>query len=172
MEIRLLLIFLLFCISCRNHNTEHHFFELLTTDLTGVDFENTITETDTFNILEFDYIYNGGGVAIGDFNNDALPDIFFTGNSVSNRLYLNQGEMRFKDVTPEAGLSSDTWSEGVTLIYNIDDGFLDIYVSVSDLRPDSFSRNLLYVNQGLIDVGIRYFIEMAADFVIDDMGYN
>ena len=172
MEIRLLLIFLLFCISCRNHNTEHHFFELLTKDLTGVDFENTITETDTFNVLEFDYIYNGGGVAIGDFNNDALPDIFFTGNSVSNRLYLNQGEMRFKDVTPEAGLSSDTWSEGVTLIDINNDGYLDIYVSVSDHRPDGFSPNLLFVNQGLNGEGIPVFKEMAADFGIDDMGYN
>src|SRR5215831_6398573 len=70
-------------------------FELLPSDKTGVEFSNTIFESDTFNIFDYDYIYNGGGVAVADFNNDNLQDIFFTGNMVPNKLYINKGEMKF-----------------------------------------------------------------------------
>src|SRR5688500_10852109 len=80
-------------------------FRLLSEDETGIDFKNTIAESDSFNILTYEYIYNGGGVAIGDFNNDKLQDIFFTGNEVPNKLYLNKGDLQFQDITSEANVN-------------------------------------------------------------------
>src|SRR5690606_33680547 len=112
-----LLIFLFMCASCSKKEAEPPLFKLLNPKDTGIGFVNRIEENDSLNVFEFDYIYNGGGVAIGDFNEDGLADIFFTGNKVSNRLYLNQGDMQFRDVTQEAGLiTSNVWSEGVTVV--------------------------------------------------------
>jgi hypothetical protein len=167
-----LLIFIFVCVSCSKKDAEPPLFELLNPTDTGIDFENRIEENDSLNVLEFDYIYNGGGVAIGDFNKDGLPDIFFTGNKVSNRLYLNQGRMQFQDVTQEAGLTSNVWSEGVTVVDINNDGYLDIYVSVSNREESSLRPNLLYVHQGLDAHGIPYFKEEAAGYGIDDKGYN
>src|SRR6185295_9047162 len=86
----------------RCNNSPKTLFELLPSSHTGVDFSNTIQETDSFNILTYEYIYNGGGVAISDFNQDGLPDLFFTGNEVGNKLYINKGDFRFQDITEEA----------------------------------------------------------------------
>lgn len=166
------LLSLIFCFSCRQGVTETGLFELLDADDTGIDFENNLNENDSLNVLEFDYLYNGGGVAVGDFNNDGLPDIFFTGNTVSSRLYLNQGNLRFKDVTIEAGVFTEDWCEGVTLVDINNNGYLDIYVSVSNRDPVSVSPNLLFVNQGPDADGIPFFEERAAEYGIDDIGYN
>jgi hypothetical protein len=161
----------LYC-SCSRKQDDPVLFELLNSQQTGIDFENRIEESDSLNVLEFDYLYNGGGVAIGDFNNDGLPDIFFTGNKVSNRLYLNQGDMKFQDVTEVAGLVSATWCEGVTVVDINNDGYLDIYVSVSNRDETVSHPNLLYVHQGLNDQGIPQFKEEAASYGVDDRGYN
>ena len=168
-----LLIFLFMCASCNKNDAESPLFELLNPKNTGIDFENRIEEDDSLNVFELDYIYNGGGVAIGDFNGDGLADIFFTGNKVSNRLYLNQGNMQFQDVTQEAGLiTSNVWSEGVTVVDINNDGHLDIYVSVSNRDETAMSPNLLYVHQGINDQGIPIFNEEAAAYGLDDRGYN
>src|SRR5690349_4017461 len=87
-------------------------FEILPADVTGITFENTLTPTDSFNVLQYVYFFNGGGVAIGDLNNDGLNDIFFTGNQVSSRLYLNEGNLSFKDITASAGVHTDRWMTG------------------------------------------------------------
>lgn len=159
--------------SCTTKPQNAPIFELLSEQFTGVDFANKIAEDDSLNVLEFDYIYNGGGVAIGDFNADGRPDIFFTGNTVSNRLYLNQGDWKFRDVTEAAGLLREgVWSEGVTVVDINNDGYLDIYVSVSNREDSAFSPNMLYVHQGLNADGVPVFEEMAAAYGIDDRGYN
>src|SRR5688572_28886293 len=89
--------------------SEQPLFELIAASDSGVEFENTITESDSFNVLRFEYIYNGGGVGIGDFNQDGLSDIFFSGNIVSSKLYLNRGNFEFDDVTVKSGVSTTRW---------------------------------------------------------------
>src|ERR1700728_1968883 len=91
-------------------------FTLLPSSVTGVDFNNTITENDSLNMFVNEYTYMGGGVGVGDFNRDGLPDIFFAGNQVSSRLYLNKGNMHFEDITQKAGVATDVWCTGVSVI--------------------------------------------------------
>lgn len=164
-----LLIFLL--ISCGDHSRSTR-FELLSPQETGINFNNKLQLTDSFNIMEFDYIYNGGGVAIGDFNNDNLADLFFTGNQVSCRLYLNRGNLRFEDVTTQSGVATSQWTEGVTLADINNDGFLDIYVSTSSGGTEQANANLLFINKGIDTLGIPSFTEKAAQYGINDSGYN
>ncbi|GAA4321918.1 VCBS repeat-containing protein [Pontixanthobacter gangjinensis] len=130
-----------------DERVENYLFERLETESTGIDFENNLTETDSMNILNYLYYYNGGGVAIGDINNDELPDIFFTSNQESNRLYLNQGDFRFEDITEKAGVAGKSdWNTGVVMADVNADGYLDIYVlAVSGIRG-LHGRNELYIN--------------------------
>src|SRR5216110_1692179 len=144
-------------------------FRLLTPDQTGVRFANTITTTDSENVQTDVYVYNGAGVAIGDIDNDGLPDIFFTGNMVSSRLYLNKGNMRFEDITQSAGVTTTRWATGVTMVDINDDGYLDIYVSVSGppwSKPED-RANLLFINNG-----DHTFTEAAARYGIADTGFT
>ncbi len=128
---------------------EEFSFTPIESSVSGLDFMNDIQESPSRNINTFDYMYNGGGVALGDFNNDGLADIFFTGNDVSNKLYLNKGELRFEDITASANLISDKWSMGVTLVDINSDGYLDIYVCNSGPTdvPNKL-QNELYINNG------------------------
>jgi hypothetical protein len=134
--------------ACRPTREGPAFFELLSARRTGVTFENRLPEDTTFNILNYLYYYNGGGVAAGDVNGDGLPDLYFTANVGSNRLYLNKGDYRFEDVTERAGVPGvGGWTTGVTMADVNGDGRLDLYVSgVSYLTMQG--RNVLYVNQG------------------------
>src|SRR5690606_9201772 len=151
---------------------EKKLLHLLPSSETGIDFNNVIQESDTFNILTEEYIYNGGGVGVADFNNDGLQDLFFTGNMVSNRLYLNKGELRFEDITENANLiSTGTWSSGVAVADVNGDGLTDIYVCATLLPDASKRRNLLYMNQGVNDDGVPTFTEEAAAYGLDDTGY-
>lgn len=152
---------------------EKSLFTLLSPDQTKIHFVNTIKENDSLNILNEEYIYNGGGVAVGDFNNDGLPDLYFTGNMVDNKLYLNKGNLEFEDITDEGKVSGNgKWCSGVTVVDINQDGWLDIYVSVT-LKKDSVSRrNLLYINNGLNDNGNPTFTESAARYGIDDPGHT
>lgn len=148
-------------------------FRLLSSDQTRVDFNNRIIEDDTFNILNFEYVYNGGGVAIADFNNDGLPDIYFTGNMVPNRLYLNRGNLEFEDVTGVAGVAAgNRWCSGVAVIDVNGDGLKDIYVCATTYADPSRRRNLLFVNQGMGDEGIPAFSEMAEAYGVADSSHS
>ena len=128
---------------------EDQLFERLASSETGIDFINQLTETDSLNILNYLYYYNGGGVAIGDINNDGLQDIFFTSNQEPNRLYLNLGNMKFQDISKTAGITGNSnWNTGVTMADVNADGFLDIYVlSVSGILGLK-GKNELFINNG------------------------
>lgn len=136
-------------------------FSLVSPSTSGVTFENTIVESDSLNALKFEYIYNGAGVGIGDFNNDHLPDIFFAGNTVSSRLYLNRGEFRFDDVTEGAHVATSSWCTGVAVNDFNQDGWMDIYISTIHPDPNKTSPNLLFINQGLNNDGVPVFKESA-----------
>lgn len=125
-------------------------FELLKSTETGVDFENTLVETADVNFFVYQYLYNGGGVGIGDINNDGLADIYFTGTVSNDKLYLNQGNMKFKDITSSAGIQQNNGLKtGVSMVDINTDGLLDIYVCRSGWSENPKDReNLLYINQG------------------------
>ena len=114
---------------------------------TGIHFENNVEDGRLDNSFLFRNFYNGGGVAIGDINNDGLPDIFFTSNMGSNKLYLNKGNFQFEDITDKAGFKQDSmWSTGVVFVDINNDGWLDIYVCNSGHMSDGNRRNKLYIN--------------------------
>src|SRR5881227_2063200 len=144
-------------------------FKLLSPTETGVTFANTITTSNSLNVRADVYVYNGAGVAVGDIDNDGLPDIFFAGNMVSSRLYLNQGNMRFEDITQSAGITTTRWATGVTMVDINDDGYLDIYVSVSGppWSKATDRANLLFVNNGN-----GTFTEQAAKYGIADTNFT
>jgi len=144
-------------------------FEKISSQHSGINFNNTIVEDTVHNFFNFAYIYNGGGVAVGDINNDGLVDIYFSGNQVANRLYLNQGNFRFIDITDSAfPRQKDDWSNGVTMIDINNDGWLDIYVSRSGLYRNSADReNQLFINNGDLT-----FSEEAEKFGLNDPGFS
>lgn len=152
-----------------------HRFERRTSSQTGVEFANTLVEDDSvLNAIDYDYLYNGGGVAAGDLNGNGRPDLYFAGNDVQNRLYLNDGDYTFRDVTEEADVGNEeAWSTGVVLVDINQDGLLDIYVCVGgprELYGDWSNR--LYVNQGVDDEGIPLFAEKAEEYGIADSRYS
>ncbi len=139
-------------------------FELLPPDKTSVQFSNTITETFENNILINSYLYNGGGVAILDINNDGLPDLYFSATQEPNRLYLNKGNFQFEDITEKAGVAAPAGIKtGITIVDINADGFQDIYVCRSGMQPTADRANLLFVNNGNMT-----FTERAAEFGLDD----
>ena len=156
-------------------------FELLPAEKTGIDFSNSIVESETVNHLYYNQLYSGAGVAIGDINNDGLADIFFCGNQVDDRLYLNKGSFQFEDITKKSRAASNSgWSWGVTMADVNNDGYLDIYVSRNgeSMKPED-RKNQLYINNqdltftesamlyGLADVG---FSSQAVFFDMDNDG--
>ena len=161
----LLLISSLFLYSCGNETV----FTKLPAEETNITFSNRITELDTMNVLTFEYVNNGGGVALGDFNNDKLVDVYFTGNQVDNKLYLNKGDFKFDDVSQKANVEAKgKWCSGVALVDINNDKLLDIYVSSTVKKVASERANLLYVNQGVGKDGVPIFKEMAQEYGIAD----
>ena len=144
-------------------------FSLLDSTQTNITFTNIIQESNYVNYFKYEYMYNGGGVAVGDVNNDDLPDIYFTGNLVPNRLYINKGDFKFEDVTIKAQVSAiNDWSTGVTMADVNNDGWLDIYVCRSGWFEDPVQRrNLLFVNNA-----DGTFSERARSYGIGDTGYS
>ncbi|MFD2200261.1 VCBS repeat-containing protein [Shivajiella indica] len=166
---RLYIILIVFIFSsCSNKKEEEPLFTLIPSLATGIDFRNDLLSTEDLNILEYLYFYNGGGVSLGDVNNDGLVDIYFTSNQGENKLYLNKGEFRFEDITNSAGVTGDGgWSTGVTMSDVNGDGFLDIYVcQVGDYKGLK-GKNKLYINNGDLT-----FSEMAEAFGIDFVGFS
>jgi len=150
--------------SCKKHTL----FEQISSSHSGIHFNNQIVENDSINPLDVTNVYNGGGVGVGDFNNDGLQDLYFTGNMVSNKLYINKGGFKFEDVTDKAGVGGmGRWGRGVSVVDINNDGLMDIYVC-NTIYPDSARRrNLLYVNQGVDKDGIPHFKEMAKEYGLD-----
>lgn len=144
---RFILILLVFSYGIGSFSQKDGFTKIYP-EQSGVNFANNITESDSVNITMYDYLYNGGGVGIGDFNHDGLQDIFFTGNFVDDKLYLNKGNFVFEDVTLNAGINKNGWSTGVCVFDINNDGWDDIYVCRSGWFDDPEKRrNVLYVNQ-------------------------
>jgi hypothetical protein len=142
-------------------------FELLSPERTGVTFANELPEDARFNILNYLYYYNGGGVAVGDVNNDGLPDLYFTSNLGPDRLYLNKGDYRFEDVTERAGVAGPPgWKTGVTIADVNGDGYVDIYVSAVDYLG-MHGHNVLYVNNG-----DGTFTDRTKEYGLDFAGYS
>lgn len=161
------LAYLLFLSGC---NTKpNKLFEKISSSKTGVDFVNRLEANEDLNAFTFTNFYNGGGVGIGDFNNDGLDDIFFTGNQVSCELYLNKGQLKFEKITKQAGLTTDRWCNGVSIVDINNDGWDDIYISVAHHPSMSKTQNLLYINQ---KTPIPTFKEAAAAYGLDYAGYS
>jgi enediyne biosynthesis protein E4 len=153
------------CISCR-HDKNKTMFELV--ENSGIDFNNKVTDGKIENSFLFRNFYNGGGVAIGDLNNDGLPDVFLTSNMGSNKLYLNKGNFKFEDITDKAGLKQDSmWSTGVVLVDINNDGWLDIYVCNSGHMGSGHRKNKLYINNHDLT-----FTESAAAYGLDISAYT
>ncbi len=139
---------------------------MLSSSETGIDFKNALTETHKHNYFTYPYMYLGGGVSTGDINNDGLEDIFFTGNMVENKLYLNKGNLKFEDISVSAGIQGDDrWYSGTTFVDINQDGYLDIYCSVSGKNPPH--NNVLYINNK-----DNTFTEKAAEYGIDHDGQS
>ncbi|HYC85753.1 MAG TPA: VCBS repeat-containing protein [Chryseosolibacter sp.] len=149
---------------------EDKLFSILSPQKTGITFANEIDESHSFNILSYEYMYNGGGVAAGDFNNDGLQDLFFTGNQVASALYINQGDFKFTDIAAEAGVTGKPgWKTGVTTADVNADGLLDIYVCYSGPGPDSQRSNQLFINNGtdpltFSDQALQYGLDAPGTF--------
>lgn len=156
------IILLLAVISC-NKKENSTFFENPAPKDSGLDFTNTLTETRDQNILDYLYFYNGGGVSIGDINNDGLVDVYFTGNQVKNKLFLNKGDLKFEDITEKAGVAGNsTWNTGTTMADVNGDGLLDIYVSAVVGVNGFRGHNELFINNG-----DNTFTERSAEFGLD-----
>jgi hypothetical protein len=140
---------------------------------TGINFNNRVDENDSINPLDLEFLYNGGGVATGDFDNNGLPDLYFTASTTPNKLYLNQGNFSFKDVTAEANVGGEgRWANAASVVDINNDGWQDIYVCATLKRNPNDRRNLLYINQGLNDLKIPVFREMSAEYNLDDSGFS
>ena len=167
---RFLLIILAFaCSNKRSNETDKpHLFKLLPSSQTGIDFNNRVADNEEMNIFNYHNFYNGGGVAIGDINNDGKPDVFFTSNQGDNKLYLNKGDWQFEDITEKAQLkSSHHWHTGVTMADVNGDGWLDIYVSNGGMLKGDDRANELYINQRN-----GTFKEEAHSYGLDDKGVS
>lgn len=143
-------------------------FTELNESVTQIDFQNTLIETPQINVLTYQYYHNGGGVCVGDINNDGLPDIYFTSNLERNRLFLNKGNMKFQDISSKARVSGEQgWATGATMIDINNDGLLDIYVCKSGNVDPDMRRNKLYINNGNLT-----FTEKAKEYGLDDSAYS
>ncbi len=141
--------------------------ELISPSNSGIGFVNTIDETNELHYFSFPYIYIGGGVGVGDFDNDGLNDIFFAGNKVPSKLYRNKGDFAFEDSTHKSGIEGEYWANGVSVIDINQDGLLDIYVSVGGFANKTERKNKLYINNGNFK-----FTESAESYGIADEGYS
>lgn len=161
------------CILILNSCREKKLFREVSPEHSGIHFNNQITETDSINVLDFENVYNGGGVGIGDFDNDGLQDIYFAGNMVANQLYLNKGNFKFEDITGKAGVNGNgRWCRGVAVVDINNDGWQDIYVCATIKNNSAERQNLLYINHGLDKNKNPVFTEMAAEYGLNDTTHS
>ena len=157
------------CFSCsEKENKNEPLFVEQPAASTAIDFINEVKQSGENNVLNYPYYFNGGGVAVGDINNDGLPDIYFTGNQIANRLYVNEGNFKFKDITEKSGTAANQgWKTGVTMADVNQDGWLDIYVCRSAMGDSTLRKNLLFINNKNLT-----FTEKAEAYGIADYSYT
>ena len=161
------LFFLFLALGC-SRSKEDHLLSIVDKNHTQVDFQNTLKPTDSLNILDYLYYYNGAGVAVGDINNDDLVDVFFTSNQGENKLYLNKGNFVFEDITKKAGVAGNSdWNTGTVMADVNGDGFLDIYVCAVVGIQGLKGANELYINNGN-----STFTEKAAQYGLNFKNYS
>jgi len=169
-------IILALCFNCVQDENKKNFvddndtfFSNIPDTHSQVSFQNIVKENLNFNFINYSYIYNGGGVAVGDINNDGLEDLYFVSNQGSNKLYINKGDFIFDDITETANVKDDNgWSTGVTMIDINNDGWLDIYVCKSgELQNPVLRQNKLYINQK-----DNTFKEEAAKYGLNQHGFS
>jgi enediyne biosynthesis protein E4 len=161
------LAIIIFFSNCQSKE-KNALFKKLTAQQTGIDFKNQLQYTDSLTVLEFEYMFNGAGVALIDINNDGLQDVFFTGNMVSSKLYLNKGNLKFEDITTKAGVNTEGWCYGVSIVDINQDGFSDISVCKAGNRktkPEDM-KNYFFINNGN-----NTFTNKAAEIGLDEDGY-
>lgn len=170
----LIFIYLLsFITSCKDNSSKNYLFQSLDAKKTGLNFTNKLTPSSSFNMFNYMYFYNGAGVGAGDFNNDGLTDIFFASNQGPNKIYLNQGKLKFKDVTKDAGIPEDGgWSTGVSIVDINNDGLLDIYVCRVGDYENLKSRNELLICKGIGKNGVPFYANEAKEYGIDFSGFS
>jgi enediyne biosynthesis protein E4 len=164
---------------CNNKNvrTDKFHFTKATVNETNINFNNKITESDSVNVFTNEYMYNGSGVGIGDFNNDGLQDVFFCGSMVSSKIYINKGNFKFEDITEKAGVQTNTWCTGASIVDINNDGFMDVYVTTSHSKDSEKRKNLLFINDGIFPSSVGegrgevHFTEQAASYGLADTGY-
>ena len=162
----LLPFIILIFISCSTKENKNSLFSILDAKKTGIDFINEVKNGAEMNIFKYRNFYNGGGVAIGDINNDGLADVYFTSNLGDNKLYLNKGNFKFQDISKTAGVEgTKSWSTGVVMVDINADGLLDIYVCNAGNSTDNNRKSELFINNGNLT-----FIEKADDYNLADTG--
>ena len=167
---RLLILVLAFTAFSCTRTTK---FELMKPDFTGIHFNNSITESDSFNVFKYEYIYNGAGVGVADFNNDGLQDLIFAGNKVSSKVYLNLGNFKFRDITSNfRGLDNSQWFSGVTIADINGDGYPDVYLTSTKEKDPQKRKNRFWVSNGKDDKGVPLYTEMAEKYGIADTSYS
>ncbi len=167
-QFALFFILILICNACSDAEKKNELFELLPSSQTGLNFSNDLTYDKNFNIYKYRNFYNGGGVAIGDVNNDGLVDVYLISNQKQNKLFINKGDFKFEDITDKSGVGgSKSWSTGVTMVDINSDGFLDIYVCNSGNVEGDDKKNELFINNGDLT-----FTESSEKFNLDDKGFS
>jgi hypothetical protein len=164
----------IFFISCQTKKkVDHPAFVVQESNRTGLNFSNNLSYTPEFNLFKYMYFYNGSGVGAGDFNNDGKIDLFFASNQQQNKIYLNQGGLKFKDVTAQANIPNDGgWSTGVSVVDINNDGLLDIYACRVGQYETLHSKNQLLINTGIDKNGIPHFVDKAKEYGLDFSGFS
>ncbi len=164
-----LLILSVLVISC----TDSPRFELLDPAKTGITFNNVVVESDSVHVLNFEYIYNGAGVGVVDLNNDGLQDLIFTANQVSPRIYLNQGKLKFRDITSSfLDIDNGQWYSGISFTDINQDGWQDIYLTCTAHEEAERRKIRFYINQGIQENGDLLFLDKAEDYGLADDSYR
>src|SRR5450755_1116755 len=159
--------------SCKHKENVPVLFQVLDHNATGLDFSNELKPTKEFNVFKYMYFYNGSGVGAGDFNNDGLIDLFFSANQGDNKIYLNQGKLKFKDVTAEAKIPNDGgWSTGVSVVDINNDGLLDIYICRVGNHETLHSHNQLLICKGINKNGVPFYKDEAHEYGLDFSGFS
>ncbi len=168
-----LIVFFPLAIVLNSCNSKSPLFTQVSSEHSGIHFNNKVTESNSVNPLDLEFLYNGGGVSVGDFNNDSLPDLYFTASQASNKMYLNKGKFEFSDITAIAKVDgSGSWCNGSSVVDINNDGWDDIYVCTTIKKNPAERKNLLYINQGLNKEGVPTFKEMAAAYNLADTSFS